>query len=100
MDAKQYKLNAQKRALTIFSNLTEAQKDYLQDLYNDAKYWERQGQPSKAKYYHDRAFIIRDFLLKKESNETRETFYEIIIDYHNDRYNKEQKHIDDILLNK
>lgn len=90
---------AKARAKQIFDSLTETQKNHIQSIYNDFEYWRRRGNEAKQAYMSD--FItIRDFLTAGEPLEVWEAFRGLLFDYVHERYNQEQKRIDDMLLNK
>ena len=91
---------AQARAKEIFDSLTEAQKNHLQNLYNDKIYWERTGKKQDANAYGYEISHIKEFLTAGEASSVWSAFSELLNDYNYNRYNKEQKHIDDLFLGK
>ena len=91
---------AEARAKEIFNSLTEAQKNHIQDIFNDKIYWERRGNEADAKDYGYKISYIKDFLTAGETSDVWSAFSEILYNYNKERYNKEQKDVDDMLLGK
>lgn len=88
-------------AQSIFNNLTEAQKNHIQNKFNDMKYCERKGDYSIARVLGGNdIYTISAFLTEGYDKDVRSAFDDILYEYNIDRYNKEQKATDDMLLGK
>ncbi len=90
---------AQARAKEILNSLTDLQKNHIQQIFNDGKFCERIGNKKDADKASSEIFTLINFLTAGEGADVYSVFGELLYDYNIKRYNQEQKHIDDMMLN-
>lgn len=93
-------IKAEERAKQIFDSLTEAQKNHIQDIFNTKTYWDRSGNKEMEKSNIAELIAIENFLTAGEVAGVYCALDNLLYDYNKERYNKEQKATDDMLLGK